>query len=201
VVRRVGELAAVDPVAVEEPADRRLQAGRQQVDMSVDYVAVYVLGHQSGLPGAPRWLTPRGEAGNTHGKRQDGKSFSTDETRGESVARIVLTNGLVFDGTGTPPVPGEVTLADDRVLAVTPGYRADHGSDQVIDATGCTVMPGLNVTHIVDRDVEPPERGGRRVGHGPDPVPAGDVRLDQRPWLPACSIRLSVCSAPSRERL
>lgn len=65
--------------------------------MSIHYVAVYVLGHQSGLPGAPRWLTPWGEAGNTHGKSQDGKSFSADETRGESVARIVLTNGLAFD--------------------------------------------------------------------------------------------------------
>ena len=36
------------------------------------------------------------------------------------MARTVLTKGLVFDGTGTPPVPGEVTLADDRVLSVTP---------------------------------------------------------------------------------
>ena len=42
----------------------------------------------------------------------------------------VLTKGLVFDGTGTPPVPGEVTLADDRVLSVTPGYRDDHGTQK-----------------------------------------------------------------------
>jgi imidazolonepropionase-like amidohydrolase len=63
------------------------------------------------------------------------------------VARIVLTNGLVFDGTGSPPVPGEVTLAGDRVLSVTPGYRDDHGSDRVIDVTGCTVMPGLIESH------------------------------------------------------
>jgi imidazolonepropionase-like amidohydrolase len=63
------------------------------------------------------------------------------------VARTVLTKGLVFDGTGTPPVPGEVTLADDRVLSVTPGYRDDHGTDRVIDASGCTVMPGLIESH------------------------------------------------------
>ena len=44
------------------------------------------------------------------------------------MARTVITKGLVFDGTGTPPVPGEVTLGDDRVISVTPGYRDDHGT-------------------------------------------------------------------------
>ena len=63
------------------------------------------------------------------------------------MARTVMTKGLVFDGTGTPPVPGEVTLDDDRVLSVTPGYRDDHGTDRVIDASGCTVMPGLIESH------------------------------------------------------
>ena len=68
------------------------------------------------------------------------------------VARTVITKGLVFDGTGTPPVPGEVTLGDDRVISVTPGWldhhgRNDHGADRVIDATGCTVMPGLIESH------------------------------------------------------
>jgi predicted amidohydrolase YtcJ len=68
------------------------------------------------------------------------------------VARTVLTKGLVFDGTGTPPVPGEVILADDRVVSVTPGYRDDHGAgelraDRVIDVSWCTVMPGLIESH------------------------------------------------------
>ncbi|HEX3749126.1 MAG TPA: amidohydrolase family protein, partial [Streptosporangiaceae bacterium] len=73
------------------------------------------------------------------------------------MARTVITNGLVFDGTGTPPRAAEVTLDDDRVVSVTPGYRdhhgadnhgADHhGADRVIDATGCTVMPGLIESH------------------------------------------------------
>jgi imidazolonepropionase-like amidohydrolase len=49
----------------------------------------------------------------------------------EPVARTVITKGLVFDGTGTPPRAAEVTLNDDRV----------------IDATGCTVMPGLIESH------------------------------------------------------
>jgi imidazolonepropionase-like amidohydrolase len=63
------------------------------------------------------------------------------------VGRTVFTNGLVFDGHGTPPVPGEVTLDGDRVVSVTTGWQEDHGTDDVIDATGCTVMPGLVESH------------------------------------------------------
>jgi imidazolonepropionase-like amidohydrolase len=61
--------------------------------------------------------------------------------------RTVFTNGLVFDGSGTPPAPGEVILDADRVVAVTAGWTPDHGTDQVIDVTGCTVMPGLIESH------------------------------------------------------
>jgi hypothetical protein len=76
-------------VAVEEPADRGLQPGRQQVDVRVNQVAaditVYVSGHQTGLPGLDlpspaNQLTPRPEAGNTHGNSHRRKSFSADET-------------------------------------------------------------------------------------------------------------------------
>jgi imidazolonepropionase-like amidohydrolase len=63
------------------------------------------------------------------------------------VGRTVFTNGLVFDGSGTPPAPGEVTLDGDRVVAVTAGWREEHGVDEVVDATGCTVMPGLVESH------------------------------------------------------
>lgn len=74
------------------------------------------------------------------------------------MARIVLTKGLVFDGTGTPPRAADVTIDGDRVVAVTDGWaehpgaddpgadrtRADRTrADRVIDASGCTVLPGL----------------------------------------------------------
>ncbi len=80
--------------------------------------------------------------------------------------RTVFTNGLVFDGSGTPPVPGEVILDGDRVLATTTGWRGDHAAGQVIDAAGCTVMPGLIESHAhltfpsavghIDRSFNPP---------------------------------------------
>jgi imidazolonepropionase-like amidohydrolase len=65
------------------------------------------------------------------------------------MSRTVFTLGLVFDGTGSAPEPGEVTVDGDRVVSVRPGWH-DHGADEnlrVIDATGCTVMPGLIESH------------------------------------------------------
>jgi hypothetical protein len=163
VVRGVREPAAVDPMSIEEPADRGLEPGRQEMDMRVNDVSGRrMTRHRSGLPGPPKAVDTRVLAGQ-HSRKQPGrKSFSADETQahetsGDLVARTVITKGLVFDGSGTPPVPGEVTLADDRVVSVTPGHHDNHGrddhgpnnhgTDRVIDATGCTVMPGLIESH------------------------------------------------------
>jgi imidazolonepropionase-like amidohydrolase len=63
------------------------------------------------------------------------------------MARLVFTNGLVFDGGGAAPAPGEVVVEGDRVVEVRDGWRAEHGDDQVVDATGCTVMPGMIESH------------------------------------------------------
>jgi imidazolonepropionase-like amidohydrolase len=66
--------------------------------------------------------------------------------------RTIFTNGLVFDGSGSPAAPGEVTVEADRVVSVTPGWRderwfSEHSGARVIDVTGCTVMPGLIESH------------------------------------------------------
>jgi hypothetical protein len=37
------------------------------------------------------------------------------------VERAIFTNGLVFDGSGSPAAPSEVTVEGDRVVSVTPG--------------------------------------------------------------------------------
>jgi imidazolonepropionase-like amidohydrolase len=63
------------------------------------------------------------------------------------MARTVFTNGLVFDGSGAAPGPGEVVVEGDRVVEVRPAWQDDHGDDQVVDATGCTVMPGMVESH------------------------------------------------------
>jgi imidazolonepropionase-like amidohydrolase len=68
------------------------------------------------------------------------------------MARTVFTKGLVFDGSGSAPAPGEVVVEGDRVVEVRAGWRADpdadrHGDDHIVDATGCTVMPGMVESH------------------------------------------------------
>jgi len=59
---------------------------------------------------------------------------------------VLLRGGRVVDGTGTPAVRADVLLEPDRILAVGPDLAAD-GAD-VVDATGCTVMPGLIDAHV-----------------------------------------------------
>jgi imidazolonepropionase-like amidohydrolase len=62
--------------------------------------------------------------------------------------RILFTGGQVFDGTGTPPVPGDVVVRGDRIESVRPGggTEAEPG-DRVINCAGATVMPGLVESH------------------------------------------------------
>ncbi|MEU5041795.1 amidohydrolase family protein [Streptomyces griseorubiginosus] len=63
--------------------------------------------------------------------------------------RTVFTGGLVFDGTGTEPFPGEVVVEDGRVTRVTHGCSQAPGEqdDILVDCTGSTVMPGLIEAH------------------------------------------------------
>ncbi|BCY12674.1 amidohydrolase family protein [Actinoplanes sp. L3-i22] len=64
------------------------------------------------------------------------------------MARTVFTNGLVFDGSGSAPAPGEVVVEGDRVTEVRSGWRDEHETgDVLVDATGCTVMPGMIESH------------------------------------------------------
>ncbi len=61
---------------------------------------------------------------------------------------IVITGGSIFDGTGSPVEPGEVVVDGDRIVEVRRGHHPDaHEGHDVIDATGCTVMPGLVESH------------------------------------------------------
>jgi imidazolonepropionase-like amidohydrolase len=63
------------------------------------------------------------------------------------MTRTVFTNGLVFDGSGSAPAPAEVVVEGDRVVEVRDRWLDDHGTDEVVDATGCTVMPGMIESH------------------------------------------------------
>ncbi|WP_019927756.1 amidohydrolase family protein [Nocardia sp. BMG111209] len=63
-------------------------------------------------------------------------------------ARLLFRNGLVFDGSGTPPAPGDVVVRGNTIesVRVGGGTVAEPG-DVVVDCTGATVMPGLVESH------------------------------------------------------
>ena len=67
------------------------------------------------------------------------------------MSRTVFTGGLVFDGTGTPPFPGEVVVEDGRTTRVSPGHSLGEEppapGETRVDCTGATVMPGLVEAH------------------------------------------------------
>ncbi len=70
-------------------------------------------------------------------------------TETASTTQVLLTGGTVVDGTGAPPQAGtDVLLEVDRIVAVGPGAAGAAVADaEVVDATGCTVMPGLIDAH------------------------------------------------------
>lgn len=58
--------------------------------------------------------------------------------------RVLLHGGLVFDGTGSPPGPADVVVADGRIVEVGPGLDGDVG----VEVTGSTVLPGFFDCHV-----------------------------------------------------
>jgi imidazolonepropionase-like amidohydrolase len=90
----------------------------------------------------------------------------------------VFTNVSIFDGTGSPAVPGEVKVEGRKITAVARGAGAKIARDgaQVIDGQGGTLMPGLvephshlcfpsSVDRIVKMMMPPPEEHVFHVVH------------------------------------
>jgi len=71
--------------------------------------------------------------------------------------RVLITNALVVDGSGTPVNgPRTVVIEGNRIVAVTPGGGNPVAGDKVIDAKGKYVLPGLINIHAHIQD----ERAG-----------------------------------------
>ncbi|HXQ50766.1 MAG TPA: amidohydrolase family protein [Stellaceae bacterium] len=64
------------------------------------------------------------------------------------MARILLTNVNIFDGTGAPPYAGEVLVEGNRVRAVRKsGPQLDRTGAEIVDGGGATLMPGMVEAH------------------------------------------------------
>ncbi len=60
------------------------------------------------------------------------------------MTRTVISNGVVFDGTGAPPQDADVAIEDGLIVAVGPGLDGDES----IDCAGHLVTPGLIDCHV-----------------------------------------------------
>ncbi|MGH7500934.1 MAG: N-acyl-D-amino-acid deacylase family protein [Longimicrobiales bacterium] len=54
---------------------------------------------------------------------------------------VILRGGTIYDGSGGPPVAGDVAILDDSIALV--GNLAGASADTVIDVTGLAVAPGF----------------------------------------------------------
>src|SRR3989344_4275275 len=54
---------------------------------------------------------------------------------------ILIKNGLVYDGAGTPPIKKDVFVSGNRIARL--GIFSKKHVDEVIDAAGGLVMPGF----------------------------------------------------------
>jgi len=61
---------------------------------------------------------------------------------------ILITNVMIYDGTGAKPFKGQVRIKKDRILDVEQGNHPQLSSDnQVIDGKGLDLAPGFIDTH------------------------------------------------------
>jgi imidazolonepropionase-like amidohydrolase len=61
--------------------------------------------------------------------------------------QLAITNGRIIDGTGRPPRKGTVVIGDGRISSVELETGPEPAVDQIIDAEGSTVLPGLIDAH------------------------------------------------------
>ena len=67
-----------------------------------------------------------------------------------SDAYTLIQNGLIIDGTGADPFPGDVLISGQRIVAVGANAGASCAANatvEKIDASGCRVMPGMIDSH------------------------------------------------------
>lgn len=67
---------------------------------------------------------------------------------GGAMAEVVISGGVVVDGTGAPSRPADVRIIDGRIAEIGAGLDASTGANAIVlDATGCVVAPGFIDIH------------------------------------------------------
>ena len=80
-------------------------------------------------------------------------------------ASLLLKGGLVYDGTGSPPVEADVAVAGDRVSGI--GRDLSEAGAEVIDVRGMAVAPGfIDIHSHTDRELLINPRAESKIRQG-----------------------------------
>jgi N-acyl-D-amino-acid deacylase len=71
--------------------------------------------------------------------------LAAQQTAGQQRFDLLITGGMVMDGTGNPSYRADVGIRDGRIVAV--GRLAGAGAERTVDATGRIVAPGFIDIH------------------------------------------------------
>lgn len=89
---------------------------------------------------------------------------------------LLLTGGLVFDGTGAPPVRADIGIANGRIARIAPGITEE--SRETRDVGGCWITPGFVDIHThYDVEVEIAPGLAESVRHGVTSIVMGNCSL------------------------
>ncbi|MCB1285599.1 MAG: amidohydrolase family protein [Microthrixaceae bacterium] len=103
--------------------------------------------------------------------------MSDDVIDVEAAPTVLIRNGRVFDGAGSPSVEADVLVRDGVVAAIGLGLVAPAAAT-VVDADGCWVTPGFIDLHThYDAELEIAPSLGESVRHGVTTVLIGSCGL------------------------
>ncbi|WP_454689137.1 N-acyl-D-amino-acid deacylase family protein [Achromobacter aloeverae] len=95
---------------------------------------------------------------------------------------FVIRNALIIDGSGAPPVKGDVAVADGRISAIGDSAGAAR---ETIDGSGLAVMPGIIDSHThLDAQLTWDPQGDPCLKHGVTTVVIGNCGFTIAPCRP-----------------